>query len=299
LNATWSGSESGTTPWGAFSSSGDGSETSDLTFDTTPQGTSESGSSTSSPPDGTSTGSPPTGPILGVAQTAAQVAFHGTDNAEQATAGSASKATGTSNATPNAPGTGTPAPPPPATPAPPAVGPPPPITRGANQSKDLGYDLFQMALSNTYYKTLLLTKQRQSLTNIGTNPNAKTRIGVAMDNYAIVPKLPPGYSMGTTGAGPCIGVVIADPIGRVSCYHFSQGNNPGRTLNMTNPGGYPKGTRAIIFGGDNSAPSNFTLGMVVSNLESNSVGYVYSNTTGGNVDSNGMFFLYKNDGGAP
>lgn len=73
--STTSGSESGSTPWGPFSSSGGGTTTVDLTFDTTPQGTTETGSTTSTPPNGTSSGEFPTGPIMDDASTLAENAY--------------------------------------------------------------------------------------------------------------------------------------------------------------------------------------------------------------------------------
>ena len=201
--------------------------------------------------------------------------------------------------TPNAPGTGNPPPAPPAAPAPPAPAPPPPpgLITGPNAANGFLGTLSAFADGNSWMKARVIQGHASTLNNIGTVPTLSTpRVGVGRQEHAIIPKLPPGYAAGSTGAGPCIGVIIRYPRGGAVCvYHFGPGDNPVTTMNMTKPSAYPDGTFAMVFGGDNSPPSNALLGRVVAYLKNNAVDYGYSDSTGANIDSNGQFFLYLND----
>jgi RHS repeat-associated protein len=129
--------------------------------------------------------------------------------------------------------------------------------------------------------------------------NRLPHTGVQQGNYMVFSKVPPGSIVGTKGAGPCIGVIIRYPTGETMVHHFQGGNQPARTMYNTRPFAPPPGSTGLVFGGNGDPASNFLLGSVTGDLDSNKVDWGYSNTTGGNVDGNGNFILYPNEGMKP
>ena len=280
--------DSGTDPGGPFSDSSSGNYSIDMTFRTDASGTAIIGDvATNSPPNGTSTGTPPGNfggsPLANDVAMAGEMASYGPMMA--ASAATAQVAQGTAK----------PAPPPPKAPAPP---PPPGTVTGTNVNDATNQAILRMGGVDANFKQTVLAKKQTTLKNIGA-VKGPLHVGVGGGQYAIIPKLPPGYTAGSTGAGPCIGVIISSPNGHIYVYHFNNNQNPARTMFQTRTAPYPAGSTAIIFGGDNSKESNFTLGSVVTYLSANAVNYNYSNTTGANVDSTGTYFLFLKDGNSP
>ena len=82
-----------------------------------------------------------------------------------------------------------------------------------------------------------------------------------------LPLVPNSY-FGVDGAGPCIGVVVVCP-SQVVAFHFDQGkDDAGATLSQYT---WPKGSHAVICGGDNSPVSNDQLIEVINSLANNGI----------------------------
>lgn len=89
-------------------------------------------------------------------------------------------------------------------------------------------------------------------------------IGVSGGQHKIFPRVPPGTCVGTGGAGPCVGLILFHPGSRSAVVaHFGATDDPYATLSTLH---IPDGTRAAVFGGDGSGPSNATLGSVMAFL---------------------------------
>ena len=74
----------------------------------------------------------------------------------------------------------------------------------------------------------------------------------------------PGWLVGTQGAGPCIGVAVIGPERQagarlITIFHFYAGSDVATAMNAA---GIETGSKAAIFGGDNSDGSNRTLDRV-------------------------------------
>ncbi len=149
------------------------------------------------------------------------------------------------------------------------------MVTGSNVDDALDQSILRMGGVDANYKQAMLNGKATTRKNIG-GQRAAPR-----GRCASIPKLPPGYTAGSTGAATCIGVIITTPKGQVDSYHFNAG------------------TTAIIFGGDNSKESNFPIGSVVSHLTADAVNHNCSNTTGANDDSTGSYFLFLKDGLPP
>ncbi len=167
---------------------------------------------------------------------------------------------------------------------------------GTNETYGLlGDILFAVGASPTNLKNTILLSKGKSLPTVKRPLRPDMSVGVGQGKYTVFSVIPNGTSVGTTGAGPCIGVIIRYPTGKTFVYHFQGGDHPARTFVNTRPVAPPPGTTALVFGGNNSPSSNFLLGSVVGYLDSNGVLWGYSDTTGGNVDGKGQYFLYPND----
>lgn len=70
--------------------------------------------------------------------------------------------------------------------------------------------------------------------------------------------LAPGQMVGTTGADPCVGVIVIHRAAGVPTkffvYHFEAGDKPSATL--ARDGALISGAQVVIFGGSNADPSS-------------------------------------------
>jgi len=114
---------------------------------------------------------------------------------------------------------------------------------------------------------------------------------------------------GTTGAGPCIGLIILGPPStrrEVWVYHFEADDHPAATLNGNSP--FPAGSTAVLFGGQNgSASSSGLIDSILPSLQTHgvTVNGLY-NSPGLWVDNAGNFYVRaserrtaENDGTLP
>jgi RHS repeat-associated protein len=94
-------------------------------------------------------------------------------------------------------------------------------------------------------------------------------IGVRAGSHAVYDKkkMRQGSYVGTAGLTPCIGVIIVSPAadGLIFVFHFDGTDNPQATMRKVE-NMIPKGSTAIVFGGDNSDGSNKTLRLALSFL---------------------------------
>jgi hypothetical protein len=103
--------------------------------------------------------------------------------------------------------------------------------------------------------------------------------------------------VGTTGARPCICVIVVGPkdaAGKriIWVYHFNPGDNPRATFKRDK---FPKGSHAVIAGGDDNDPaSTSTLYDVLASLvlAEAIIDGVY-NSPGIWVDSKGKYYVYE------
>jgi hypothetical protein len=129
--------------------------------------------------------------------------------------------------------------------------------------------------------------------------------------------IPRGKMVGSTGAGTCIGLIIVSPPNIVGhrcawVYHFTAQHDPVATLRIDGGffgRGFPKGSRAIIFGGHGN--DMWSMGTLVSvhkyliNSSRITIVGVY-NSTNLWVDADGKFHAFNtqttvrdNDGSLP
>ena len=114
---------------------------------------------------------------------------------------------------------------------------------------------------------------------------------------------------GTTGAGPCVGLIILGPPAarrEVWAYHFEPDDHPPATLNRDAP--FPAGSTAILFGGKNGEASTAgLLDAILPNLQTQGVTVIgLYNSPGLWVDNSGNFYVTaserhtaENDGTSP
>lgn len=124
-------------------------------------------------------------------------------------------------------------------------------------------------------------------------PTARGTAPIAMGgNWIVVDKPAPGTSVGTDGAGPCVGVVIIAG-DKVYAFHFGGTDDPVST--MAGAGPFPAGSHGVIVGGDGSNDSDKMLNEVIRALNRNGIKIDgYSNTNGIHV-RDGKFINYKTD----
>ncbi len=159
--------------------------------------------------------------------------------------------------------------------------------------KDLSEGFLRLKETHTAPKKTEVLRQVGALpkperASLDTNNSA----GVSGGTYKVFPKIPAGTCVGTGGAGPCIGLIIQtlDPEKSVYVFHFGAIDDPLTTLKKAGP--FPKGSRAALFGGDNSEPSNVTLKLAMDYLRQERIKVDgYSNTTGLWVDKDGRYRL--------
>jgi len=136
-----------------------------------------------------------------------------------------------------------------------------------------------------------------TVTELPKRDYAKTN-GTTQGNGTHYKSIPDGFMVGTSGAGPCIGVIIVGPPDRAGnreiwVYHFQSGDNVSGTLNRDGP--FPKGSKAVIFGGQNGVRESMgSLNDVESSLRGCNVTIdgVY-NSPGLWVDRNGNYFVHS------
>ena len=125
----------------------------------------------------------------------------------------------------------------------------------------------------------------------------KRRTGVSGGEHLIATNFDEGRFVGSTGAGPCIGLILIVPSqhGRTyAVYHFTATEDPSATI--AELGTLPSGTRAALFGGDNSSGSNFTLRGVLNHLRGHAIEIEgYSDSVGLWIDSTGRYYRYRTD----
>jgi hypothetical protein len=113
-------------------------------------------------------------------------------------------------------------------------------------------------------------------------------VGVLGGQHRFFGPLAPGQVAGTAGAHTCIGVIVVAPDGTVFVAHFTAGDTPKKTMRYS----FPKGSKAIVFGGDNSGPSNSTLASAIAGLKGKGVTIVgISDTDSCWVDATGKFYV--------
>ena len=132
---------------------------------------------------------------------------------------------------------------------------------------DLGLLLCLVEASFFSKATLLEWIPHVTLRDCGSNK----RFRVSQGNQRICGGLPGNCAwLGTTGAEPCVGVVIVGPSGSpAEGFHFEADDNPRES--MFTYGGWPGGSKAIICGGDDSTASRCTLLRTITGLVANGV----------------------------
>ncbi len=128
--------------------------------------------------------------------------------------------------------------------------------------------------------------------------NRKT--GVAQGSGQSFTDIPDGHYVGSTGAQPCIIVIIVSPpfrsdaTTRIRVYHFDAGDDPIATLNRDRFK-FTKGSRIALAGGDAKDPISMgTLEAIWSFIAHSHTGLHFDgihNTPGLWVDNNGTYYV--------
>ncbi len=123
----------------------------------------------------------------------------------------------------------------------------------------------------------------RDLDNSTSAPTAGTQVTVPIDN------MPDGHLVGTTGAGPCIVLIVTDAT-NIHVFHFVGGDNVASTLAATLANLGPN-AQAALAGGDGNPASNHTLDRVTDFLDAHPTINVqgFSNTSGLCVNAEGTF----------
>ena len=151
---------------------------------------------------------------------------------------------------------------------------------------DLGYliDLFESAI------VLSKPSQTAGIPSANTRPlppNLSLGTGVNGSHYQFYNKPKPGQYVGSGGAFTCIGVIILRPDGSCGVFHFSTGDMVRPTLLQY---GWPPGSTAIVFGGNNETGSNLLLGEVVSALGQIPIPVSFANYSAIWLGSDGIWY---------
>lgn len=102
------------------------------------------------------------------------------------------------------------------------------------------------------------------VTQIDKMPPVGQFTNVAGGTCTVVSNIPDGYIVGSTGADPCIIVVIADCNGTVTACHFYTASDVAETFAKLGP--FSECARAAIAGGNNTTASNHELEQVINAL---------------------------------
>ena len=92
-------------------------------------------------------------------------------------------------------------------------------------------------------------------------PGYKVTHGVPQGKNAHFSNIPFGHYVGTTGAEPCVGLIIISPgdktpgggLRDIWVYHFEADDHPNNSIDLHDP---PKGSEGVIFGGDDRTESS-------------------------------------------
>ena len=141
-------------------------------------------------------------------------------------------------------------------PRPPTPPPPPAGTIQSNVTTWFG-------LSNApigYKNSQITARGLAGVTTLTTPPAAGMTTGVVRGQGGIFTRaaIAPGQMVGTTGADPCVGVIVIHRAAGVPTkffvYHFQVGDKPAATL--ARDGALISGVQVVIFGGSNGDPSS-------------------------------------------
>ncbi|MGH7966739.1 MAG: dockerin type I domain-containing protein, partial [Candidatus Binatia bacterium] len=132
------------------------------------------------------------------------------------------------------------------------------------------------------------------LPNVQKIPSSTLTTGVGAGKNAVFTDIPDGTVVGASGCDPCIGIILLPPEDDPQVFHFAATDDAKDTMKEAGP--FPDGTRAAIFGGNNTLESNVTLNLVAEFFRENPQITVegYSDTVGLWVDREGTF-VRRND----
>jgi hypothetical protein len=158
-----------------------------------------------------------------------------------------------------------------------------------------------------YLDSFISLEQQTVMTNLGElDPEVGPRdfensIGVSGGQHIVVPleDVPEGGLVGSTGAGPCVGLIIVDDE-NIYVFHFTQTTDVSQALAEAIDD-LGADAHAAIFGGDGSPLSEQTLEEVMDYLNAHSEITIdgYSNTPGLWVDSDGDYHINEVEANAP
>ena len=162
--------------------------------------------------------------------------------------------------------------------------------------------------STAFYVDSFISQEQQIvMTNVGElNPEVgprdiQTSIGVSGGEHIVVPidQVPDGVLVGSTGAGPCIGLIIVDA-DYIYVFHFAQTTDVAQTISVAIQD-LGDDAHAAIFGGDGTPLSEQTLENVMDYLGSHPDITIdgYSDTPGLWVDADGGYHINEVEANAP
>ncbi|MFN7891403.1 MAG: hypothetical protein ACK5OC_14015 [Pirellula sp.] len=158
-----------------------------------------------------------------------------------------------------------------------------------------------------YLDSFSTTEQQTVISNVGEiEPEVGPRdidnsIGVSGGQHIVVPidSAPEGALVGSTGAGPCIGLIVHDN-DNIYVFHFAQTTDVSETIDIAIQE-LGDDAHAAIFGGDGSALSEQTLEEVMDYLHGNPEITIdgYADTPGLWIDVDGVYHINEVEANAP